>query len=145
MTLLTLTWLHALCTIGMTGLVWFVQLVHYPLFALLDDASLRPYAREHQRRTTWLVGPLMVGEALSACALLVALRGAPGQWPAVAGLALLVVIWLATAVWQVPAHGRLARQPDADTVRWLVRSNWVRTLAWTVRAAIALALLRVVP
>jgi hypothetical protein len=141
-TLLTLTLLHALCTVAMTGLVWFVQLVHYPLFARIGAESGRAYSLEHQRRTTWLVGPLMVGEVASASALLLYLRGTAAETLTVAGLVLIAVIWISTAAWQVPLHGQLARDARPELVERLVRTNWVRTLAWTARSVIALALVR---
>ncbi len=141
-TLHTLTLLHALCTAAMTGLVWFVQLVHYPLFARVGAEASRSYALEHQRRTTWLVGPLMVGELATAAALFVNLRGTAAEALTVAGLVLIAVIWFSTAAWQVPLHGQLARDPRPETVVRLVRTNWVRTVAWTARSVIALALVR---
>jgi hypothetical protein len=36
----------------MTGVIWIVQTVHYPLFALLGRDGFGEYAREHQRRIT---------------------------------------------------------------------------------------------
>jgi hypothetical protein len=42
---------------------------------------------------------------------------------------------------QVPRHDALARGWDAAAHRALVRSNWVRTAAWSARAALLLAAL----
>lgn len=128
---------HAGATVAMAGLVWFVQLVHYPLFAHVGRDGFARYELEHTRRTTWLVAPLMLVEAATALALLAADPSAL----TVAGAALLGVVWLSTALVQVPLHGRLERGFDAGAHRRLVRSNAVRTSAWTGRAAIALALL----
>jgi hypothetical protein len=55
-----------------------------------------------------------------------------------AGLMLVNAIWLSPAIVQIPLHGRLAREGHtADTVAALVRSNWPRTLLWSLRAALA--------
>ena len=35
----------------MCGIIWFVQVVHYPLFAAVMGPSSPAYARENQRRT----------------------------------------------------------------------------------------------
>lgn len=128
---------HAGATVAMAGLVWFVQLVHYPLFAHVGRDGFARYEAEHTRRTTWLVAPLMLAEAATA---LVLLAVDPSVLTAV-GAVLLGVVWLSTALVQVPLHRRLERGFDADAHRRLVRSNAVRTAAWTGRAAIALALL----
>jgi hypothetical protein len=60
---------------------------------------------------------------------------------ALIGVGLLAIIWLSTAALQVPIHRRLLDGYDEAAVARLVRSNWVRTLAWTARAYIALSLL----
>ena len=57
---------HVAATAAMTGLIWFVQLVHYPLFARVGVADFTAYEREHVRRTGLLVAPLMLLEALTA-------------------------------------------------------------------------------
>jgi hypothetical protein len=51
-------------------------------------------------------------------------------------LGLLAVNWLSTAAVQVPLHGRLAREYEEQAHRALVRTNWVRTAAWTARGAL---------
>ena len=50
-------------------------------------------------------------------------------------LGLLAVIWISTAAVQVPLHGRLEREFTPEAHRMLVRTNWVRTAAWTARGA----------
>ena len=126
---------HAGATLFMTGVIWFVQVVHYPLFARTGAAGFADYERDHARRTGWVVGPAMMLELLLALAL--AARGGMAAW---AGLALLAVIWLSTALVQVPLHRRLQGGFDAAAHRRLVRTNWLRTAAWTLRAALALRL-----
>ena len=39
----------------MTGLIWFVQLVHYPLLAAVPPEAAIAVAVQHQRRTAWVV------------------------------------------------------------------------------------------
>ena len=127
---------HAAATLAMAGLIWFVQLVHYPLFPLAAKPSFSTFARQHQRRTSWVVAPLMLVEAATALLLLLRQTGA---WT-VAGAALLGVVWLSTALVQVPLHRRLERGFDPASATALVRTNWLRTVAWTGRAAVAVAL-----
>jgi hypothetical protein len=54
---------------------------------------------------------------------------------------LLVAIWLSTMLLQVPEHGRLSAGYVADAHRRLVATNWIRTVAWTLRSAILLRIL----
>jgi hypothetical protein len=133
---------HAAATLWMVGLIWFVQVVHYPLFARVGRQRFAAYEAAHTRRTGWVVGPPMLVEAATA----VLLAGAPPEGvtrtAAWAGLGLLGTIWLSTALLQVPAHRRLERGFDAAAHRRLVATNWIRTVAWSLRGALALSWLR---
>lgn len=131
---------HAFVTVMMTGVIWFVQLVHYPLMSRVPPEAMCVYAREHARRTTWIVAPLMIAEAAIAAGLLVMPTRLP-PWLLIAGAALVVAAWVATFGLSVPCHNRLGREYDAATVRRLVRTNWIRTFAWTARSVIALSLI----
>jgi hypothetical protein len=130
---------HAFATVSLVGLIWTIQLVHYPLFLRVPPEAFGAYEPEHMRRITWLVGPLMLVEAGTAILLVLTRPESAAVW---VGGVLLVMIWVSTATIQGPLHGRLARDGfDEGRIRWLVASNWVRTAAWSARGLIALALL----
>lgn len=125
-------------TLFMTGLIWFVQVVHYPLFASVGRDGFASYEESHARLTTLVVGPPMLVEAATAV-LMAALRP---HWTTYTGLALLAAIWISTALLQVPAHNALGSGFDAAIHSRLVTTNWIRTVAWTARAVLCLALLQ---
>ena len=143
-------YVHTATTWAMVGLIWFVQIVHYPLFATVarlaqnvpGGAGFPLYAERHQLLTTRVVAPLMLGEAFSSVALFYVLENGPINPLLWISVLLLFAIWLSTAIIQVPLHGQLAHAYDADTQRRLVRSNWLRTFAWSARGVIALLLMR---
>ena len=132
--------LHAFATVAMTGLIWFVQVVHYPLFASVGEAGFERYEAAHVRRTTWVVAPLMLAELASAGWLAVWPPTPGSAWAVYLGFALLLVVWLSTALGQIPCHRRLEGGLDLGVVRRLVATNWIRTVAWTARALVALYL-----
>ena len=128
-------------TWALVGLIWTMQIVHYPLFAGVGRDGYPAWQKSHMARVTVVVGPLMVCEALAALrVLLSALRaGEAAQLPlAWTGCGLLAAIWLSTALVQAPLHGRLAAGYDAGLQRRLVRTNWVRTVLWTARGVVVL-------
>lgn len=124
----------------MMGLIWFVQVVHYPLFRRVDAGGFARYHADHSRLTTRVVLLPMVAE-LATAAILMA-RPTPGSGRVLAGIGLAAALlaWASTAWVQVPLHGRLASGFDPKWQAALVRTNWVRTFAWTLHAAIALAM-----
>jgi hypothetical protein len=132
---------NAAATAFMTGLIWFVQVVHYPLFAKVGTEVFPAYSRSHQMLTTLVVGPPMLVEAATAVLLVVVRPAGTSTALAWTGLALVAAIWLSTAALQVPAHGRLVGGFDADTNAFLVSTNWIRTICWSARTVIVGALL----
>ncbi|MEZ5420475.1 MAG: hypothetical protein R2708_24465 [Vicinamibacterales bacterium] len=128
---------HAAATWAMTGLIWFVQVVHYPLMAAVGGAGFAAYHAAHARLTTLVVGPLMLAEA--ACAVwIAAARPTTAAW---IGLALVAAVWSVTFVVSVPRHNLLAAGYDVAVIDSLVATNWIRTMAWTARAVVAAWLL----
>jgi len=127
------TWvlpLHLLATLYMTGLIWFVQVVHYPLMGSVGQEHYEKYQRRHMRRTAWVVGPPMLVESVTAVLLLIQWPG-PWTWT---GIGLLAIIWISTAFLQVPMHHVLEKGFDAAAHKRLVQTNWIRTAAWTFRS-----------
>jgi len=138
----TLAFVLNLASTGvMIGIIWFVQVVHYPLFSRVAVDGYPAFQAAHSRLTTFVVAPPMLLEA--GTGLWLALRPPPFFPPTLAwiGLALIAVVWLSTILLQVPMHGRLERGFDADAHRRLVLGNWVRTVAWTARGVIVLVVL----
>jgi hypothetical protein len=132
----------AAATWFLTGLIWFVQVVHYPLFPSVGRQGFPSYERLHAMRTTWVVAPVMLLELVGAVWIVAAPPSgmtSPAAW---AGLALLAIIWYSTAFVQVPCHRILGDQWDEAVGHRLVRSNWIRTAAWSGRAILAIVLLR---
>ena len=128
-------------TLFMTGLIWFVQIVHYPLFHRVPAAEFTGYERDHQRLTTFVVAPPMLCELVTSIMLVAS--PPPGVSPETlwTALGLVLVIWGSTIGLQVPEHQRLAKNFSAAAHRRLVHSNWVRTTAWTARAVFVMRML----
>lgn len=113
------------------GLIWFVQLVHYPLLSMVGEDRFFNYHRSHTRWTTLAVAPAMLVELGLGIAVAWYLPWHPLAWT---GLGLIAAVWISTFLIQRPVHAALSRDGfDPILVRRLVRSNWLRTAAWTLR------------
>ena len=120
---------------------WTIQLVHYPMLAAYSAHSPRAAASNHQRRITWLVGPLLAAEGLTALILLVDRPPTMGVGQAWLAAVLLGVALISTVLIQVPLHTRLAAAHDIEAAQRLIATNWIRTGAWTGRALVLAAVL----
>jgi len=132
---------QAFASTVMVGVIWTMQLVHYPLFALVGRDAFALYERAHMSRITLIVAPMMFLEL--ACAIWLVVRTPAGipLWMPWLGLAMVVALWLSTATLQGPTHARLAADFSEERVRFLVNTNWIRTILWTARALLAIAML----
>jgi hypothetical protein len=122
-------------TLFLVGLIWFVQVVHYPLFDHVG-AGFAAYEQAHATRTGWVVAVPMCVELATAVWIAATPSSVLPSWSRWIGLGLVGVIWASTALLQVPAHGRLAEGFDAGVHARLVATNWIRTMAWTLRGAL---------
>ena len=133
----TLLLTHLFATVAMVGVIWIVQVVHYPLFADVGTDQFSTYEQKHQRQITWIVGPLMLVEAATAVALVRWPPAGVAMWMPWTGAGLLLIIWISTAAVQAPLHASLSRGFDGETHRRLVQTNWIRTVAWSARGVMA--------
>jgi len=123
-------------TCVMTGVIWFVQWVHYPLLASVPVDRAVETAIDHQRRTGQVLAIPMAVEGFTTLGLLIIRpESVPIFWPWF-GAVLLAVALGSTVFVSVPLHAKMATNPTADVGRRLVVTNWPRTIAWSLRAVV---------
>lgn len=127
-------------TLFMVGLTWFVQAVHYPLFAEVGEDQFPGYHRLHSARVTWVVVIPMVVELASSLYL----AAEPPEGLAtltLVGAVLAVAVWVVTLAWAAPTHGTIGRDgltPELATR--LGRASLVRSWLWTLHGVVVLAI-----
>ncbi|MEM8926171.1 MAG: hypothetical protein AAGD35_21925 [Actinomycetota bacterium] len=128
---------HLAATAAMAGLIWLVQMVHYPLFAQVGVDQFIDYETSHINRTGPVVGPFMAIEGLTALAIPIFYRDSVGIVLPAIGLLLLAIIHASTIWLQVPAHTVLSEGYDPEAWSRLVSTNWIRTIGWSARTVVA--------
>ncbi|MEM6885790.1 MAG: hypothetical protein AAF571_12220 [Verrucomicrobiota bacterium] len=131
-------WLHFASSCAMIGIIWFVQLVHYPLFRSVGNNEYPQFHTQHILRTGFLLAPLMLAEMGSGLVFLILSVFIQvelmlhSEWFTISML-LLAVIWVSTFLVQVRHHLRLDQGKDEATIERLISTNWLRTILWSVR------------
>jgi hypothetical protein len=125
-------------TLLMTGVIWIVQVVHYPLFALVGRGNFPAYEAAHSSAITLVVMPLMLVELGTSFLLALAPPPALDRATPWIGLGLAAATWGVTFFFSVPAHGALSGGFDPAAHTALVSTNWLRTLAWTAHSGVVL-------
>jgi hypothetical protein len=131
---------HLTSTLFMLGLIWFVQIVHYPLYSRVGREVFTEYERNHTAMTGIVVIPPMLIEAGTLGLLWIARPGGVSSVMLSIGTIPLVVIWVSTFFLQVPCHEILSHGFDESAYQRLVSSNWIRTCGWSFRAVWVLLL-----
>lgn len=122
--------IHHFTVFAMTGVIWIIQLVHYPSFHFVEKSSWSAF---HQFHTFWItpvVAPMMLLQLVSSFFL----EGA-SRWIFV-GLSL--TVFAVTFMVSVPLHQKLEKAYDENTVVKLIQTNWIRTLAWSAHSLVLL-------
>lgn len=125
------TFINLLTSWALFGLIWVIQLVHYPAFEFVDSQNFLAFHQHHTSAITFIVMPLMLIELGLSIYL-----GQHYQWNTVylIPLLLVLIIWLSTFFIQVPLHNTLGNGKDSDLIQKLVNTNWIRTILWTIKA-----------
>ncbi len=125
----------------MTGVIWFVQWVHYPLLASVPVDRAVETAMKHQRTTGQVLAIPMAVEGFTTLGLLISRpEGVQVIWPWI-GAVLLAVALGSTVILSVPLHAKMVANPTAEVGRRLVVTNWPRTIAWSARAVVCTVML----
>lgn len=127
---LALMILHIVATAAMCGIIWQVQLVQYPGFSYIDESKFRMAMKHHQNRISVVVIPFMVIELVLA----VYLAAINPTLSNLASAMIVITIWALTFFFLVPLHDQLLRAGyDNKKISRLVKTNWSRTILWTVK------------
>ncbi len=134
----TILILQIASTLVLVGVIWIIQLVQYPFFSEVREDNFPKYHAAYTFWITPIVALAMIVEFLSSIFIVFY---APENIDAKLiyfGLLLTIVVWLSTFSIQVPMHNKLALGFDAQAHKKLVNSNWIRTIAWSMRGALVL-------
>ena len=131
-------------SVGMFGVIWMVQLVHYPLMRFVSSGRFTSFETAHRSRISMVVGPLMAVEGICVIAFLVNPPPGLSWWLPWAGAAAEAVAIGTTVFASAPLHERLNAHFDQMSLDRLIATNWIRTVAWTGRAGLAIAMLTAV-
>ena len=125
----------------LTGLIWCVQLINYPLFPWVDREKFCDFEKKYQKRISLLLFPLIVLECFFAILMLTVAREGVDRILTCILFALLLFVWFSTFCLQIPEHIELSHGFSLKNIKRLILTNWIRTAAWTLRSILLLWLL----
>ena len=128
----------------MVGLIWLIQIVHYPLFKVVGINEFQTYHNRHSVMITPIVGPVMVIELISSILLVIFPPKNVSLTIPIIGVILVFIIWASTAFLQIPQHNVLANAYELEAHNLLVQTNWIRTIAWSMRGFLLLYMLHLI-
>lgn len=125
-------------TFYMTGIIWLIQVIHYPLFKLVEAQNWQNYHKKHLQLTSIVIAGPMIIEILSLGLLFYLIPDYRSSTAMLLSAILLIIIWATTFFISVPTHNRLALKFDDGPWKFLVQTNWIRTISWTLKSFLIL-------
>ena len=125
----------------MLGTIWIVQRLVYPTFATIPEHAWREHHDTHSSRITPIVLPAMAIELAAATWLAIARPPGLPTGLIVANVALAAVTWALTAHISARRHMPLGSSYDPVMCARLVSTNRARTLVWSIRVPVCVALM----
>ncbi len=126
--------IHFSLTLYMTGIIWLIQVIHYPLFKLVGEHTFNNYHKVHTQKTSLVIAIPMLLEILTGLYLIVGDEAYRNNFIFITAFILLIFIWVSTFFISVPKHNILSKGFNDLEVNALIKTNWIRTIAWSVRA-----------
>jgi hypothetical protein len=126
-----------------TGCMMALQLQHYAIYPAVGRDAFAEYIRANNRSATIpTIVPAML--LLLTSILLVIYRPFfVHPWEAAAGLTLNLLTLFSTFKWQRRLQGEMAVDGyDERKVQLLIRSNWLRTMAYLLLAILSISILK---
>ncbi len=123
--------LHLLASLYMLGIIWFLQVVHYPMFLYDVPEGFSKCHAFHCKRTSYVILPGMIVELITAIWLL--FRPFPNLFTVIILLILTLAPLLSTFIFQVPIHKKLSKERRENILIRLIHTNWIRTWLWTFK------------
>ena len=120
----------------MVGVIWVIQLLHYPSFHFINEKKYIEFQHFHMQRISFIVVPVMLIELASALLLSYFFRSSL----TIILLAILLGIWGITFIFFTNMHQKLTNGYDPSIVDKLVKINWPRTALWSLRLIILLSI-----
>lgn len=114
----------------MTGLIWVIQILHYPAFYYVGQNQFAEFHSLHTKKIAFIVLPVMLLELVTALFLAVQNFSSILLW---SNLFCLLLIWLSTFLVSVPLHHSLSIAMNVQAITRLIKTNWTRTFLWSLR------------
>ena len=116
----------------MTGIIWLIQLIHYPSFSFIDKNMYSKFQTFHMNRISFLVGPIMILELLSGFYLLLFFYSESNFF--VINFILNILILTMTIIVFGTIHKKLIEGFKFSLFAKLISMNWIRTILWSMKS-----------
>ncbi|MAI87886.1 MAG: hypothetical protein CMF98_01970 [Candidatus Marinimicrobia bacterium] len=123
---------HFFLTFFMTGIIWLIQLIHYPSFSFIDKNMYSKFQTFHMNRISFLVGPIMILELLSGFYLLLFFYSESNFF--VINFILNILILTMTIIVFGTIHKKLIEGFKFSLFAKLISMNWIRTILWSMKS-----------
>jgi len=125
-------------TLLIAGVLWFVQLVHYPLFNEIPAKNMVNYGYYHIQKISGIINLLFIVDFTTIVFLLLLVNSDLSATLMIINIAIFGFIVILTRITFLPIHQKLSKNPNSFLISKLINLNWIRTLVWSLKVVFML-------
>jgi hypothetical protein len=125
--------IHIVATAIMVGVIWVIQLVHYPSFYFIKQKNYKSFQNFHMKNITYIVFPIMSIELFSGFFLVLIFEDSKILSVLYFSLFFLLSNWALTGIIFTRLHSELLEGYNKLIIKNMIKWNWIRTLFWSIR------------
>jgi len=124
---------NLISTLLIAGILWFVQLVHYPLFNEIPAKNMVNYGYYHMQKISGIINLLFIVDFITIVFLLLLVNSDLSATLMVINISIFLFIVFLTRITFLPIHQQLSKNPNSTLIAKLINLNWIRTLVWSLK------------
>lgn len=123
---------HFFLTFFMTGVIWLIQLIHYPSFSFIDKNKYSKFQTFHMNKITPIVGPIIILEVSTGFYLLYFFNSESIFF--LINFLINILILMMTIIVFGTIHKKLIDGFKTSLFKKLISLNWIRTFLWSLKS-----------
>lgn len=124
---------NLISTLLIAGILWFVQLVHYPLFNEMPAKNMVNYGYYHMQKISGIINLLFIIDFITIVFLLLLVNSDLSATLMLINISIFLFIVILTRITFLPIYQQISKNPNSILITKLINLNWIRTLVWSLK------------
>lgn len=125
--------LNLISTLLIAGVLWFIQLVHFPLINEMPAKNMVNNGYYHMQKILGIINLLFIIDFITIVFLLLLVNSDLSATLMLINILIFLFTVILTRITFLPIHQNLSKNPNSFLISKLINLNWIRTLVWSLK------------